>query len=312
MKYDIAQITSIYNKKYGIPVYSGTLAIESILKILNLKNKTKVLISSTVCHSILQAILSVNLTPIIAIPNNGVTLSLKELNKIIEEENIKVFIAVHQYGYEQEIPNNSNLIIIEDISQAWDIQLYNSKVGEKSDYIITSLGKTKPLSNGIGGLILTDNNILDFFDYKQKDCRLNNHNLIEYYYEKKINYKKLKKLASKRIYYQRKNAKYLDKIFSNNKYIKNIKSKELPSYHRYVVQLEEKYMEEFISLLNKFNINFQKEYRIKLYELPIIKKYKIKVIGKNNKNYILIRPNNSIKKIKKLEKEMRDKKWIIN
>lgn len=312
MKYDIKQITSIYNKKYGIPVYSGTLAIESILKILNLNSKSKVLITSTVCHSILQAILASGLTPIIAIPTNGVTLSLKELNKIIKEENISVFIAVHQCGYEQPIPNNKDLIIIEDISQAWNIELSNSKVGEKSDYIITSLGKTKPLSNGIGGLILTNNNILEYFDYKQKECRMYKHNLIEYYYDEKINYKKLIKIATKKINNQRNNAKYLDKIFLNNKYIKSIKNKELPSYHRYVVELEDKYTENFISILNKCNIKFQKEYKTKLYELPIIKEYKIIILGKPSNTYILIRTNNSIKNIKKLEREMGDEKWITN
>ena len=82
MKNDINLIASIFNKKYGIPVYSGTIAIESVLKLLNLKKESKVLISSTVCYSILQAILSANLTPIIAIPKNGVTLSLDEINEI--------------------------------------------------------------------------------------------------------------------------------------------------------------------------------------------------------------------------------------
>ena len=75
-------LLDIYNKKFLLPVYSGSLAIEGVLKCLKLKPSAKVLITNVVCHSILQAILNANLTPIIAIPKNGLTLSKEEMEKI--------------------------------------------------------------------------------------------------------------------------------------------------------------------------------------------------------------------------------------
>ena len=292
MKNDINLIASIFNKKYGIPVYSGTIAIESVLKLLNLKKESKVLISSTVCYSILQAILSANLTPIIAIPKNGVTLSLDELNEICK--------AVHQYGYEQAIPNKKDIIIIEDISQSWNSQLHESE----SDYIITSLGSTKPLNNGIGGLILTNNYILDKFDLKNKESRKSNIPLLETFYNQKINYKKLIKKANNKIKSQRKNAKILDEIFFNNQRYLSLKSNCLPSYHRYLVKVESKSLDNLLNILDKYNIRYQKEYKVKLFELPIIKERKIKIIGKKSNDYLLIRTDNKIKNLKKLKRKM--------
>ena len=300
MKNDINLIASIFNKKYGIPVYSGTIAIESVLKLLNLKKESKVLISSTVCYSILQAILSANLTPIIAIPKNGVTLSLDEINEICKKEKIKVFIAVHQYGYEQVIPNKKDIIIIEDISQSWNSQLHKSE----SDYIITSLGSTKPLNNGIGGLILTNNYILDKFDLKNKESRKSNIPLLETFYNQKINNKKLIKKTNKKKKSQRKNAKILDEIFFNNQQYLSLKSKCLPSYHRYLVKVESKSLDNLLDILDKYNIRYQKEYKVKLFELPIIKERKIKIIGKKSNDYLLIRTDNKIKNLKKLKRKM--------
>ena len=303
-------MNELFNKKYLIPVYSGTLAIESILKLLNLNKDDKVLISSTVCYSILEAILNSNLKPVIAIPKKGVTLSEEELKNILKQEDIKVFMAVHQYGYEQVIPKLKDIIVIEDISQSWNLIPSKYPIGKNSDYIITSLGKTKPLSNGIGGLIITDNDILKYFDYKKKECRLINHHLLEYYYDKPINYEKIINKANKKVAKQRKQALLLDKIFTNNKYIHKLSSTSIPSYHRYLVTADKK-LEEFLTILNDCNIKYQKEYKIKLYEIPLIAKYNIKVIGNTKNNYILIELNN-LKNIKLLQKRMEELKWIIN
>lgn len=300
------QLLAIFNKKYMLNVYSGTLAIEGILKSLNLRENSKVLISSYVCYSILQAIINANLVPVIAIPKNGVTLSKEELDEILNKEKIAVFIAVHQYGYEQVIVKKTDLIIIEDISQSWNIKLNNRLIGENTDYIICSLGITKPLSNKIGGVILSNYNFIKYFDTKSKECRYLEYPLLNYYYPLNINYKKIINLANKKIRKQRKIAGFLNNIFRNYKFITLIDIQEsLPSYHRYVIEMSVADSLKLMPILDKCQINYQKEYKIKLYETPLARKYEVPVIGEENQNIkLLIKTDNKIKKLKKLKKEM--------
>lgn len=293
------KIKDIFKMDYCIPIYSGTLAIEGLLRSLNLKEETKVLISSISCYSILEAILGANLIPVIATPKNGVLFEKEELEGIIKREKIKIFIAVHQYGYYQELPD-SGIILIEDYSQAWDLFDENKKTG---DYIIVSLGKTKPLSNGIGGLILTNNNILLYFDFKTRNDREAEIPLIQYVYPLRINEKRLIKIANKKVKKQRKNAALLDKIFTNYKTISTINQKNCrPSYHRYVIGIDNNKKELLITILNESKISYQIEYRKKLNDLPIVKTKKIKTISNMiDKTYILIKPNTTIKSIKQLK-----------
>lgn len=299
-----------YNKKYILPVYSGTLAIEGVLKSLNLKNTDKVLITNVVCFSILEAILNANLTPVIAIPKNGLVLSKEEIFHIVKKEKIKVFIAVHQYGYEQEIVKIKDLIVIEDISQAWNIKLSDSFVGKNSDYIITSLGKNKPLNNNIGGLIISDIDFISNFDTKEKKCRNYSNKIIEYYYPLSINYKKIVMNANRIVINQRSNAAKFKKIFQKYDFITVIDVlNSIPSYHRYLIYVKDNYYDSIIGILEKCNINFQKEYKHKLDKINLVKFNNIKVIGAKSSNCLgkclLLKTNNKYLNIKRFELEMR-------
>ena len=280
-----------YNKKNFLPVYSGTLAIEGILKSLKLDKNDKVLITNVVCYSILHAILNANLTPIIVVPKNGLTLSKKEIKDVVENEKVKVFIAVHQYGYEQEIERIKDLIIIEDISQAWNIKLNNSYVGAHRDYIITSLV-----------------DFINEFDIKTKECRNSFDSILEYYYPISINYKKLVKKADKKVIKQRQNAKFFKKIFQKYNFINGIEEKNtIPSYHRFPIFVNDTEYDNIISILEKCNINFQKEYKKKLDEINVVKKKGIKVIGNNKiKKCLLLRTTNNYLNLKIFEFEMRN------
>ena len=299
-------LLKFYSKKYCLPVYSGTLAIEGVLKTLDLPSNSKVLISSIACYSILEAVLNSGFKPIIAIPKNGILFTKLELENIIKKENIKIYIAVHQYGYYQELPKCKNLIIIEDFSQAWNIKSETQCVSKNSDYIITSLGSTKPLNNGIGGLILSDNYFIEKFDLKMKKDRYKDFCLIEYYYPLKINYKKIIKNANKKVRKQRKNANYYNEIFRKYSFINifNI-NKITPSYHRYIISVEKEHLERIIKILDRCKIMYQKEYKLKLDEIPLTKSKKIKVIGENNNLiFLLLKTENSILNLTKLSKEM--------
>lgn len=300
-------LASLYKKEFAIPVYSGTLAIEGILKSLNLKKQTRVLISSFVCYSILEALINSELTPVIATPTHGVVFKKKELHKIIKEEKIDIFIAVHQYGYYQYIPKIKGLTIIEDLSQAWNIKKHGEIIGTNSDYLIFSFGTTKPLSNGFGGIILSNKDISINFDLKKRDCRYSQMPLLEYYLPVKINYKKLINKANRTVEKQRDNAALFNKAFKNTKYIKNINNEEsLPSYHRFVIEVDKKDVEYICEKLKQCNIIFQKEFKISLADLPVVQKKKIKTIKTNNNyTYLLLKTNNKKRNIKRLIKELR-------
>lgn len=300
-------LANLYGKKIAIPTYSGTLAIEGILKSLDVKKQTRVLISSFVCYSILEAIINSGMTPIIATPSRGIVFKEKELYKIIKEEKIDIFVAVHQYGYYQCIPKVEGLIVIEDLSQAWNIKKNGEVIGSKSDYLVFSFGTTKPLSNGFGGIILSNKDISINFDLKIKDCRYSQTSLLEYYLPIKINYKKLINKANKIVKRQRNNALLFNKAFSNKKYIKNIyDDTTVPSYHRYVIEVNKNNLGYICQKLNKCNIEFQKEFKINLTDLPVVQNKKIKTIKiDNNYSYLLLKTDNKRRNIKKLIKELR-------
>lgn len=302
-------LCSLYKKRYCLPVYSGTLAIEGLLKSLKLKNTDKVLISSVSCYSILEAVLNAELTPIIATPKNDILFTVEELKKILNKEKIKVYIAVHQYGYYQEIPKINNLIIIEDLSQTWNLKKKDgTKIEYYGDYLIQSLGSSKPLNNSIGGLILSDIDISKNFDLKMRENRLAKSKLLEYYYPLKIDYKKIIAKANKKIFNQRYNAKKFNLIFDGRKSI-NIFSNDnyFPCYHRYVIKVDKSIINQLINILKKTKINYELEYKLKLSDLPIINEYKIKTLNNYSDSkdiIVLLKTNNTLFNINKLKREM--------
>lgn len=302
-------LCKFYKKRYCLPVYSGTLAIEGLLKSLKLKNTDKVLISSISCYSILEAILNAGLTPIIATPKNGILFTIEELKKIIKQEKIKVYIAVHQYGYYQELPKINNLIVIEDLSQTWNLKKKDgTKIEYYGDYLIQSLGSSKPLSNSIGGLILSDIDISENFDLKTKKSRMTKSKLLEYYYPLKINYKKIIAKANKKVFNQRYNAKKFNLIFAGKKSIDIFSNDNYSSsYHRYVIKVNRSIVNQLINIFEKAKINYELEYKFKLSDLPIINEYKIKILNNYSSGediMVLLKTNNSLFNINKLKREM--------
>lgn len=302
-------LCKFYKKRYCLPVYSGTLAIEGLLKSLKLKNTDKVLISSISCYSILEAILNAGLTPIIATPKNGILFTIEELKKIVKQEKIKVYIAVHQYGYYQELPKINNLIVIEDLSQTWNLKKKDgTKIEYYGDYLIQSLGSSKPLSNSIGGLILSDIDISENFDLKTKKSRMTKSKLLEYYYPLKINYKKIIAKANKKIFNQRYNAKKFNLIFAGKKSIDIFSNDNYSSsYHRYVIKVNRSIVNQLINIFEKAKINYELEYKFKLSDLPIINEYKIKILNNYSSGediMVLLKTNNSLFNINKLKREM--------
>ena len=93
-------------------------------------------------------------------------------------------------------------------------------------------------------------------------------------------------------------------------YFKNYGIEEkntIPSYHRFPIFVNDTEYDNIISILEKCNINFQKEYKKKLDEINVVKKKGIKVIGNNKiKKCLLLRTTNNYLNLKIFEFEMRN------
>lgn len=299
------QLAKFFNKKYGIITYSGTLAMEIALKNLNLPKNGKVLISSLVCYSILNTILKLDLQPFIVEPNNGLYFEEKDIEHFLDKEKIDCIILTHQYGIWNEIGNLKEkyprIKIIEDVAQAWNIKSDNSFVGENSDIVITSFGKTKPLSYGIGGgLFFDDNNIFNDIDFSDNNSRLNSNILLSYIYPlcEKLEIDDLIKTGNKVVSEQRNNADLYTNFLKKQNTFKFIDNKN-NVWHRYPIWVEdEKMYKKLIKQLENTELEYQLPHSISLQEIPLSVKYKvISNIFNKTKYFILLRTRNvNIKK----------------
>lgn len=292
-----------FNKKYGVITYSGTLAIEIAIQGLGLNQKAKILVSSNVCYSIINTILKLNMIPVIKTPKNDLFLTDDDVQSVLISQRIDCILLVHQYGLFNNIDNlkykTIGIKIIEDVAQAWNINdNQNYIIGEYSDIVITSFGKTKPISYGIGGgLFFDDDTILEKIDFCDNASREKTNLLLSYAYPlcNEINYNKLKLLADKIVKEQRGNANKYSNLLRNQKKIKYLDS-ELYSgnvWHRFPIWIEDKATyKKIIELLKKSELEYQLPHEIKLIDLPLCEDC-IKVNSSGNAtNQILLRTRN--------------------
>lgn len=304
-------ISKKYNKNFETFVYSGTLAIETILINENIQKGDIVLIPNNVCYRILIAILKVGATPLIVKPENELILSTKDFKIILEKYNVKVILAVHQFGLKVNIKElkeicKNNEIIIEDIAQGWNVKSHDN-LGIDSDYIVTSMGKDKPLDFGIGGIILTNNNLYQNMDYNNIISRYNDSSkLIPYTLPSNIefNINKIMKMADKR---KEDNIEYA-KIF-----IENLKNEKIKCYK--ADNIKDCYWERFplwtedistynklIKITDKFKIKYEPSHKIFLEELPLLKEREFKFLNLSNKKRYFVFLKTKFFNKKKLKK----------
>ena len=285
-----------FNKKYGIITYSGTLAIEIALS--NLKRKAKVLVLSEVCYSIVNTILKLDLIPVIVNPKESWYFTNDDIDEILTKETIDCILLVHQYGILNNLDlkkyKDKKITIIEDVSQAWKIS--KNIVGKYSDIVITSFGKTKPLSYGIGGGLFFNNKMLfEKIDYDDKDSRNNENILFSYAYPlcENIPYNKLKKIANQIVKEQRKNAMKYANLIKEYPFIKGIKYSNSHVWHRYPIWVEDYQLyQKLVTKLKKSKLEYQLRHDIDLINLKRNKDCVYYNYEKQKKYVILLRTRN--------------------
>lgn len=270
-----AKFAHHFNKKYGVITYSGTLAIEVALSSLNLKKGAKVLVLSEVCYSIVNTILKLDLIPVIITSQNGLFLTDEDIAKVMTKQNIDCILLVHQYGIFNKINlkkyKNNGLKIIEDVAQAWDIGKNEYKIGEYSDIVVTSFGKTKPLSYGIGGgLFFDQESIFANLDYYDAESRDKESILLSYTYPlcEYIKYDELIKIADDIVQEQRNNAKKYYNLLKNNKVIKCIKYSHKHVWHRFPLWVDDEILyNKIIDEISNTSLEYQLLHETKLSDL---------------------------------------------
>lgn len=297
--------------KNGIIVNSGTIALLSALKVANIKPGDNVLINGYCCYSLFEAIMNVGANPIFVIPKDFYNISVDEIRKILNENEIKCLIATHQYGIVQEIKaikeEFPELIIIEYIAQAWNIQENKLGIGKYSDYVVTSFGISKELSYGQAGAIFSNKDIRQYFDFHDKESRNSLRFLLPYvlYDCDNVNTEQLVITASNTVDKQRTIARLLTGYFDGNKnyIIYNDKDSQVSSWHKFpVIITNSNYVNEFERIMRDNQILFQWQNEKEVWELDMVKSYSPKVIEFGEKPiYALIRTKqNDVEKVKSL------------
>jgi len=151
------------NRKYGIAVSNGTVALEIALATLNLQNGDEVIVPSFTIISCLGAILKAGAIPIFVDAYSDTwNINVDEIeNKITEKT--KAILVVHIYGLPTEIKKVSelaqkhNLKIIEDAAEAHGQSYFGAPCGSFGEVSTFSFYANKHVTMGEGGIILTNN-----------------------------------------------------------------------------------------------------------------------------------------------------------
>ena len=310
-------LASKYHKEYGVITYSGTLAIELALISANLPAGSKVLVSNTVCSSIVQTIIKLNLKPVVVCPQDGLILRASDIEKVVQKIDISCIIVVHQYGLVNPVLEIRQLcqdkIIIEDIAQAYDIEINSKVTGQYSDYLVTSFGITKPLSYGIGGSVISNNKqLLNYVDFADSESRNTKEILSAYAYPlcEQIDFTKLLTEGKAVVEHQRLIAKTINQILPINNisyFIDNIGDNSV--WHRFPIWIDDlKILKVVTKILDDNEVGYQFPHEVELQDLPLFKEKIIVVDNRIKKDYfILIRTRtNTVDKVKKAFLEIRD------
>ncbi len=304
-----------FNKKYGIITYSGALAIEIALSSMNFKKNNKVLVISEVCYSIVNVILKLNLIPIIITPQNGLYITNDDIDKVLVKEDIKCIMLVHQYGIFNSIDIKKyklkGIKVIEDVAQAWNIGDSKYKIGKDSDIVVTSFGKTKPLSYGVGGgLFFDDISVFNYVDYYDLDSREKPLILLSYTYPLcgSIEYDNLKLVANNIVKEQRTNAKKYYNLIKNCSLFKCIEYDDKHTWHRFPIWVTDYGMyKKIVHQLKGSDLEYQLTHIIGLADLKRNKK-RIKYDYQKQQKYIILLRTRNID----INKQIRILKEIVD
>ena len=180
------KIFAAYHKrKYAVMTSNCTAAIHVTLKSLNIKKGDEIILPEITWISTASPIKQLNAKPIFCDVNpKHWCIDYKKVEKLITKKT-KAIIAVNVYGNMPDmhklksICKKNNIFLLEDAAEALGSVQNNIKAGKFGQASFFSFHRTKTITTGEGGMILTDNKTL--YD-KCKFYRDNGRNLKESYW----------------------------------------------------------------------------------------------------------------------------------
>jgi perosamine synthetase len=150
------------NRKYGVTVSNGTVALELALASINLKKGDEVIVPTFTIISCLGAIIKAGATPVFVDSYYDTwNINVEEIeNKITDKT--RAILIVHIYGLPTKLDTvlhlaqKHRLIIIEDAAEAHGQTYFGAPCGSFGLISTFSFYANKHVTMGEGGIILTD------------------------------------------------------------------------------------------------------------------------------------------------------------
>ena len=150
--------------KFTIAVQSGTAALHTALKALDVNPGDKIIIPNYTCVSNISVLSQLNAIPIIVeVEKDSFGIDVEGLERTIKKFKPKVLQIVHVYGYPAKntlkivkLCKKYNVKVLEDSSEALGAEINGKKVGNFGDVSIFSIRSEKMIGVGEGGVISTN------------------------------------------------------------------------------------------------------------------------------------------------------------
>jgi perosamine synthetase len=226
------QIAKKFDRKHGIAVSNGSVALDLAFQSLDLKEGDEVILPSFTIISCLSAVVRTGATPIFCdINKTSWNMTLKDVEKK-KTENTKAILMVHLYGLTAEAQKiekyceKNGIFLIEDAAEAHGQKESQKFCGSFGLISTMSFYANKHITTGEGGMVLTDDD--DLKDKIKKMRNLDFDNKKRFYHDNLYwNYRlggmqaalgisQLKKL-DKTISHKIKQAEIYDQYFSEEK-----------------------------------------------------------------------------------------------
>ncbi len=151
------------NRKYGISVCNGSVALEVAIAALRIAPGDEVIMPTFTIISCASAIVRSGAVPVlIDVEKDTWNMNVEQIEAKITKRT-KAIMVVHIYGLPVnmnpilQIAKKYNLFIIEDAAEAIGQTYYNKPCGSFGDISIFSFYPNKHVTTGEGGMVVTDN-----------------------------------------------------------------------------------------------------------------------------------------------------------
>ena len=156
------KIAEKFNRRYGIAVSNGSVALDIALRLINLEKDDEVILPSFTIISCLSAVLRTGAKPVFCDVNKDTwNMTLEDVKRSVTKKT-KAVLLVHTYGLPADAKNilkfcdENNLTLLEDAAEAHGQKIEDLKCGSIGLISTMSFYANKHITTGEGGMVLTN------------------------------------------------------------------------------------------------------------------------------------------------------------